>query len=200
VLGACGGSLSPQDSTHMVGAARAGGSCTHGTFLHSPCCHTRRPWGDPVGAPAAPLGEVSRSAGSRGLWGQSEPLGLNANSGGRAARWQLYTLNRQRPTAGRRCGRRPAALALHRRHTAAAAAPSQIRRTGRAVGPLSRHWQSGTVGMGGVPGAEGAGGRGRRPCGLRRRRCGPRVGGRGRRCRAGAGTPPEAGMGVAERA
>ena len=31
VLGACGGSLSPQDSTHMVGA---GGSCTHGTFLH----------------------------------------------------------------------------------------------------------------------------------------------------------------------
>jgi hypothetical protein len=33
VLGACGGSLSPQDSTHMVGA---GGSCTHGTFLTYP--------------------------------------------------------------------------------------------------------------------------------------------------------------------
>jgi hypothetical protein len=105
VLGACGGSLSPQDSTHMVGA---GGSCTHGTFLHPPCCHTRRPWGDPVGAQqaAAPPGEVSRSAGS--LWGQSEPTGFNAYGGGR---WQLYTWNLSPPTLlphqaalGRPCG------------------------------------------------------------------------------------------------
>jgi hypothetical protein len=76
----------------MVGA---GGSCTHGTFLHPPCCHTRRPWGDPVGAQqaAAPLGDVSRSAGS--LWGQSEPTGFNAYDGGR---WQLYTWNLSPPT------------------------------------------------------------------------------------------------------
>ena len=66
----------------MVGA---GGSCTHGTFLHPPCCHTLLPWGDPVGAQqaAAPLGEVSRSAGS--LWGQSEPTGFNAYGGGQVA-------------------------------------------------------------------------------------------------------------------
>ena len=37
--------------------------------------------------------------------------------------------------SARRCVRRPAALALHRRHIAAAAAPSQIRR--RTVGPLA---------------------------------------------------------------
>jgi hypothetical protein len=91
----------------MVGA---GGSCTHGTFLHPPCCHTRRPWGDPVGAQqaAAPLGEVSRSAGS--LWGQSEPTGFNAYGGGR---WQhmVYTWNLSPPTLlphqaalGRPCG------------------------------------------------------------------------------------------------
>jgi hypothetical protein len=65
-------------------------------------------WGDPVGAQqaAAPLGEVSRSAGS--LWGQSEPTGFNTYGGGRV---QLYTWNLSPPTLlphqaalGRPCG------------------------------------------------------------------------------------------------
>jgi hypothetical protein len=84
VLGACGGSLSPQ-RLQVIWWGQATQLYSHGTFLHPPCCHTRRPWGDPVGAQqaAAPLGEVSRSAGS--LWGQSEPTGFNAYGGGRVA-------------------------------------------------------------------------------------------------------------------
>jgi hypothetical protein len=61
-----------------AGSSPSSRGLTHGTFLQPPCCHTRRPWGDPVGAQqaAAPPGEVSRSAGSLGglkeCW---EPVG-----------------------------------------------------------------------------------------------------------------------------
>ena len=67
----------------------------------------------------------------------------------------------------RRCVRRPAALALHRRRTAAAAPPSQIRR--RTVGGLGPLAPSSVIAPGrpggGAPGAEGVEGRGWRPGG-----------------------------------
>ena len=94
---------------------------------------------------AAPLGEVSRSAGSRGKWGQSEPLGFNAYSG---ARWQLYTWNLSPPTLLRADG----ALARRQRPTLRPAAgracpppPSHSRRGGAVADSTQNGRATGTV-------------------------------------------------------